>query len=306
MTRNLYLGASLDPITGVADAQELPVRVDEVWAAVVASDPPGRMAAVAREIAELQPDVVALQEAALWRVEGGRGYDFVELLLASLRERGSSYRVVAEAPTFGGALPAGAGGVVELQDRGALLAREGVEVCSASSGVFAAAAELEVAGLQLRVPRAFTTALLRVDGVAFRAIGTHLELGHLPALAAVQVAQARELAASIAAEPLPVVLAGDLNARPGTVAHAVLLAAGLADAWAEAAPGDEGFTCCQDRDLRNEESRLSERIDHVLQRGFRAVAATLTGDPRRGDRWPSDHAGVVVELDVPELDVPAT
>ena len=65
----------------------------------------------------------------------------------------------------------------------------------------------------------------------------------------------------------------------------------------------DGFTCGQAADLANETSTLGERIDYVWVRGARVTAARVVGD-REGDRstphrlWPSDHAGVVADLEV--------
>ena len=287
LTWNLYLGASLDPVTGARSADELPGRVDEVWADVAASDPPARLRAIARAIRDAAPDAAALQEVARW--EGPRTYDFLALLLAEL----PGYQVAAEVVNFGGALPGAASGVVSLVDRGVLLARDGLEVRDARGARLDAAVRLPAAGGELEVPRGLVSAA--VAGV--RVVGVHLELAHLPELAAVHEAQAAELAALAVAEPLPLALLGDLNARPGAGAHALLGAAGLADAWAALYPADPGFTCCEARSLRNERSSLFERIDHLLVRGLAPRAAWRVGQAPEGGRWPSDHRGVVVELE---------
>jgi hypothetical protein len=66
---------------------------------------------------------------------------------------------------------------------------------------------------------------------------------------------------------------------------------------------DPGFTCCQATNLLNPTSTLTERVDLVLTRGpFRLGKAPLVGD-EASDRlasglWPSDHAGVVVNLEL--------
>jgi endonuclease/exonuclease/phosphatase family metal-dependent hydrolase len=300
MSRNLYVGASLDPILAAGSLEELPAGVDEVWDGVVASDPPARMAAIAAEIAAASPDLVAIQEAAAWRA-GGAAFDLLALLEAALAARGERYRVAVAGTTFVGSLPGARSGLVEIEDHGAVLAREGVETARPGWTQFATLARIPVVSLELEVPRGFASLVARVDGVAVRLLAAHLELGHEPPLAAVQLAQARELAAVAAAEPLPVVVAGDLNARPGSAAHAALLACGLADAWPAARPADPGHTCCQARGLRNERGALSERIDHLLQRGLAVRGAWRTGADARaaGGRWASDHAGVVADLSAP-------
>jgi hypothetical protein len=82
---------------------------------------------------------------------------------------------------------------------------------------------------------------------------------------------------------------------------------GFVDAWVAAGHPSEGTaaaTCCQDGDLSNAESSLHERIDYVWARGAHVVSATRIGagpEGRAADGlWPSDHAGVVVELELPD------
>jgi hypothetical protein len=75
------------------------------------------------------------------------------------------------------------------------------------------------------------------------------------------------------------------------------------DAWSARHPSDPGFTCCQATNLLNPTATLTERVDLVLTRGpFHVGKASLVGD-EASDRlpsglWPSDHAGVVVTLEL--------
>ena len=91
----------------------------------------------------------------------------------------------------------------------------------------------------------------------------------------------------------------DPSKNPYYVVYQALIAGGLTDAWNK---DDPGFTCCQDGDLRNPDSKLSFRIDLVLYRGdFHVENIELVGD-KQADKttlsglWPSDHAGVVATL----------
>jgi hypothetical protein len=83
----------------------------------------------------------------------------------------------------------------------------------------------------------------------------------------------------------------------------MLINAGFSDAWTDANPSAPGFTCCQDPNLLNQTSKLSQRIDLVMLRGAIDVEEIhLVGDGP-ADRtpsglWPSDHAGLAAELDV--------
>jgi endonuclease/exonuclease/phosphatase family metal-dependent hydrolase len=63
-----------------------------------------------------------------------------------------------------------------------------------------------------------------------------------------------------------------------------------------------GLTCCRSADLKS--GTLSERIDYILHRGgFDPVSAEVVGTDAMsrtpGNRWASDHAGVVATLEVP-------
>jgi hypothetical protein len=78
-------------------------RVARTFDAVNASFPDQRMDQIARQIAEVQPDLVALQEVTLWRTQSpGDGtstaaadvaWDYLALLVEGLARRGLSYTV---------------------------------------------------------------------------------------------------------------------------------------------------------------------------------------------------------------------
>ncbi|NEK59149.1 endonuclease [Geodermatophilus sabuli] len=115
-----------------------------------------------------------------------------------------------------------------------------------------------------------------------------------------RVAQARFLA-GLATDPaldgpLPVVVAGDLNAA---VDDPVLepLAAVLTDAWTAGGGGHGAVTAPEE----SGEAQLGKRIDHVLLRPGRAGqvvdvrSAVLAGDPVDGVT-PSDHRAVVCDV----------
>jgi len=113
MTRNLYLGADVAPAVAAilsGDPDAIIAAVSEVWGKVQFTDFPARAEGIAREIGAAQPDLVALQEAELWRsqtpadfVMGNARhveYDFVKILLRALEAQGLHYEVVAEERGF--------------------------------------------------------------------------------------------------------------------------------------------------------------------------------------------------------------
>jgi endonuclease/exonuclease/phosphatase family metal-dependent hydrolase len=328
MTRNLYLGADLGPILGaVASGNQAAVvgAATTTWNQVVASYPAERMAAIADEIVAAEPDAVGLQEVTRFTTYDFNpvtqqfsnptvAYDFLDLLMAALADRGASYRVVEGAtaenftsdpiPFLASPTAPFPTKAVQLLDRDVIIVRDGVKVSNARTGQFT-----NILTAPLPIKRGWGSVDLMAGPARFRFVNTHLEaFGQFEAL---RVAQVMELFAAQAANKkggraLPAVYAGDFNsAAPSGGGYQALLDGGLHDLWVEAPdkPAD-GDTCCQDADLRNEESLLDSRIDLLLgTRGVRAVSADLVGDEPvdlvGGVRWASDHAGVVADAVIP-------
>jgi hypothetical protein len=189
-----------------------------------------------------------------------------------------------------------------------------VETDDPAAETFETSLPLPLPGGDRTVPleRGYCAVDVTVDGVAFRAASTHLESVSPEA----RRGQARELLA-VLPDDRPVVVGGDYNSGPGADPETYeLLTAELGDAYAvlggESSDGadGEGFTCCQASSLRNDRSRLDERIDALLYRGrVRPVDVGRVGH-RPEDRvevrtddgtvrlWPSDHAGVVGTFEV--------
>ena len=67
MTRNLYLGADLGPPIAAKSVGEFTELNGGVLREVTANDFPVRAKGLAQEILKKKPDLVGLQEAALWR-----------------------------------------------------------------------------------------------------------------------------------------------------------------------------------------------------------------------------------------------
>lgn len=67
MTRNVYLGADLNPAIGAATLPGLSEATGAILREATANDFATRAEGPAAEILEVQPDLVGLQEVALWR-----------------------------------------------------------------------------------------------------------------------------------------------------------------------------------------------------------------------------------------------
>jgi endonuclease/exonuclease/phosphatase family metal-dependent hydrolase len=290
--------------------------VPVVWNQILATDFPARAEALADEVVDTRPDLIGLQEVTRYSTaplnDPGNEtvvLDFLEILMAELADRGQAYRVVVEIENFNGVQPNLAiGAFLRLVDRDVILARTDRQagelmVSNPQSSNFETNLAIPVSFQEepLVVLRGWVAVDVKTRGLMFRFVNTHLEAFDPLPVEGLRRAQVAELLAGPLDTRLPVVLAGDINsAAPDGPAYQLLLSAGLWDPWTVLRPGEPGFTCCHDADLRNEEPDLRSRIDVVLaSRGFRAVSVEVVGDGV-GDRiaglWPSDHAGVVATL----------
>jgi endonuclease/exonuclease/phosphatase family metal-dependent hydrolase len=326
-TYNLYLGADLDPLFRASGYPDLVQRAGSVYAAVQSTDFPERAGAIADAIAAERPDLLGLQEVALWQTAPGTlftptgpfttTYDFLSLLLDELAARGVPYRAVATNENFTGTLPIAADRWARFVDRDVIVVRDdakpthlAVDTSNAVETNFVTQLVIPsgVAGVPpFQVPRGWSSADVTVKGFTFRFFNTHLEAFLEP----IRNGQARELAAAVSASPHPPVVVGDINSRPpgcsatNTTAFQILLGAGLAEVWPLAHRRDPcgGVTSGQAADLLNPESQLRNRIDTVFvdPTVLTALQAEVIGD-EQADRssptgfWPSDHSGSVATL----------
>lgn len=307
MSRNLYVGGDL--FLPFAPGTEDPLAVaSQVFADVLASDVPARMQAIAAELAMARPDLVGLQEAyrivvtPLGATEPVLlDLDFVSLVVDALAELpGPGYRVVVEEEHTALTVPLPADGVqVTIVDRDAILADADVVVRSAGGGDFEARFEASLAGIPVVLLRGWVEAVVKHQGVELTFVNTHLETKSFGPLQSLQAIELAERFAGV--EPLVVV--GDVNSDPEDPPTALptpytILTGFLTDVWPPVGAG-AGLTCCFAADL-TPPSDLVERVDLVLVDGaVTPLSAFRVGlDPLEalGDRWPSDHAGVVATL----------
>ena len=319
---NLFLGGNIGSLVdpSVDTIPEFLAAAAALWQNVVATDFPARAEAIADLLAEDQPDVVGLQEVANWQtrslVTGGPGpsYEFQELLLDALADRGTPYRVIASNTNFvSPVVPVPQVGLaVQFTDRDVVIARADLPASQLKAAnpqphVFQARIPVTLPVGTTEIIRGWSTVDVKVRGKTFRFANTHLEAFN----GTVRTSQAAEMAASLAGSPHPVVLAGDLNSQPTDSAGAYgrMQGIGLADSWVDAPGTGDGDTSGQTDSLTNVPSTIDHRIDYVLYDpdaaggpAMDAVEAHVIGE-ELGDRtattppmWPSDHAGVVATL----------
>jgi endonuclease/exonuclease/phosphatase family metal-dependent hydrolase len=327
MSYNLYQGSELAQALAITSLAQLPAAVSSVEAEVAATNIPERAQAWAKVVAQASPDVLALQEASLWRTQTPGStltghqtpattveFDFIQSLIDNLAARGLHYTVVGTVNGLDIQGPNLTGNDVRLTDRVALLARADEppgqlrwgNVQAADYPTFPVLHVGGTNGLAVSVLNGWVSADFTRSGETFRVVTTHLD-SFVPAI---NGAQAEELINGPANTPMPVIVMGDFNSAAddsGGPAHQDFLAAGFQDTWAQTHPGEPGFTAMPSAahvDLTRPVFGATQRIDYVMIRGgFSADDMQILGTGQR-DRttsglWPSDHAAVVAQLDLP-------
>jgi len=325
VTWNMYLGADFTPLLSQASSTppgfSIEAALGRTFEAVEATDPPMRADTMAARIAEAgsgAPDVIALEEVALWRTQAtpdgtatpatDPAFDFLRLVVDGLARRGLTYDVAVVADNADveatAELTSGVRLDVRFTDRDAILVRRDAPfvVTGTAQGKYTANLVVPtLLGRSIDFRRGWVAADLTPAGGGvspIRVVDTHLEAVADP----IRDAQVAELVAGpVRDAPPELVLAGDLNLRPDAVPYRALTAVGLTDVWATVAGGDPGVTCCQAADLRNPASMLDERIDYVFVRGALTPSTAerlgaLESERTPSGLWPSDHAGVEAAL----------
>lgn len=319
MTRNLYLGADLTPAIAAPSLEALTAANGQILREVTKNNFPVRAKGLAKEIRSERPDLVGLQEVALWRtappsvvplVTGPSAttvrYDFLAELMAELNKGflGPHYEVVVVQQEFDLEAPADENGVPgdgvpamgipnaeingRLTMRDVILARKGigVEWSNAQSGNFKTLLEVPILGKPLPIARGWTSVDARIlGGQKFRFVNTHLEAFH----PLIRAAQAAELVApgGPATSTNPVILLGDLNSDDDTVegadrlAYETLLAAGFVERST-----DNPLSCCINSSLLEvggggSVADFDHQVDHVM-----------TNDPSDVTLLDSDVTGI--------------
>ena len=213
MSRNLYLGADLTPALQANNVDQAVNAGGEIVNQVHATKFPSvRAASIAAEIKKRKPDIVGLQEAALWRTGPVNlaaalgspvatqvdplGGDFLTDLLGALNTGGKKkkgkkplrYKLAVVKPEFDFELPvnddgngnglAGADHNERLTMRDAILVRKGVvKFSKPNTGTFDTLLRETLAGgvRTVDVTRGFATINVKVRGRSLHIVDAHLE-----------------------------------------------------------------------------------------------------------------------------------
>ena len=311
MTRNLYLGADIQrPLEAVAAVPPTdPLYQQKVVIALANANAftrdivdrtsfPTRARLLTKEIARTKPDVIALQEAALWlhgdlELNANLGvpnaetvdYDYLQILLDDLSKAGLDYYAAkvqresdVEAPSFTGYPPGADARDVRLTMRDAVLVNADADVSVVGRGGGSYSPEntlvVPLAGRNMVFTRGYAWVDLKVGAKKVRFIATHLEaFGSNFALG-----QAQELVAGPASKPGTTTIIGcDCNSDPlnSTLSNGVehrapydwIVGHGFTDEWLQWRPADQGFTSGFNETVNDvDNSAIDHRIDMIFAR----------------------------------------
>jgi len=333
MTRNLYLGADLGPAVNSSGPADFVSKNGQILRDVDTNNFPARAKGLANEIKKVSPDLVGLQELALWRtgdpslspaisgnyVASTVHVDYLKELMKQLNKGKKRYRVVKvqnefdfEAPadydndpatglaTFGGEING------RLTMRDAILAKvgAGIRTRKIKASNFTTIYEPVISGITVKVQRGWVSANVKVrKGKWFRFVNTHLESFGEPTI---REAQAKQLLAGpLKSGSLPAVLVDDLNSDDDTVsaddalAYNALKKGGMVE---RGFSGKMSFGVDSGIITDDAPTKFDQFIDHVMTnrpKAVRKMAAGVTGTKPANGYWDSDHLGVWAKLRMP-------
>jgi endonuclease/exonuclease/phosphatase family metal-dependent hydrolase len=316
MTYNLYLGADLQPII-TAPPDQVVAEVKDAWHHVRATNFKIRAEAIADLITEEHPHLAGLQEVSLWQTAPiddpthlTTKYDFLDLLLRELEQNGTPYEAVVRNPFASAVLPVSEDKLLRFTQRNVIIAPAGRDedvfaVTDPVSVVYQARIPLTILGQPFEITRGYASLDVRFHGSWVRFATTQPEAYSVP----IRQLQAMELAGALSTSPYDVIVAGDINSEREFTgdSYQILIAAEYTDVWLETMPGVDGFTASFGDDLIGPPEELDHTVDYVLWtsdgcldgvEGSGDVVGEEIDDQTTTGWWPSDHAGVVVSLDI--------
>jgi endonuclease/exonuclease/phosphatase family metal-dependent hydrolase len=331
MTRNIYLGADINrPVRAATEAAEaggdqtailvaLGRATHETREIVDRTNFTVRSGLLADEIADTAPDLVGLQEVALWRsgplnLAGIAApsatdvdYDFLEMLLDDLEEEGVSYEAVnvgmradVEAPAFAAYPGDPTSRNVRMTMRDVILMRadSGLAAVGGGNKIYDVNLAVEIAGVPMNFDRGYNFVdVENAAGVDLRFVNTHLEAFSSD----IALAQAVQMVTEAGATPRTTVIACDCNSDPlndsvksfDTVAHKApyeyIVSRGFEDMWLVRWPAQRGWTAGLSELVNDTKTwGFDHRIDMIFARTaagetIRVRHGEVTGD-KKGDR----------------------
>lgn len=172
-----------------------------------------RAKTIVNQIMLNEPDIIGLEEAALWELIPPNAkpvvFDFIDILLRDLEYCGYKYKLAAQNWNVDVTLLDSLGNKVRLADRNTILIRESseIDVLSRTRDNFKTNLEVEIGGQKIVVLSGWSAITASINGCLFKVVTSHLD----PVSPDVRLAQAIELLEGPGDTKLPIILAGDFN-----------------------------------------------------------------------------------------------
>jgi endonuclease/exonuclease/phosphatase family metal-dependent hydrolase len=311
MVRNVYLGADIVKLATPTNREDFERNATELFQIVQQNDYATRAKALAAEIRATKPDVIGVQEAAIWRTgpkddpapAANVVYDSTEVLLKELASLGQQYRVAGgrdwldvEGPTTTQD--------VRLVQRDVVLVRRNskMKVNRSFQGGYTEHFDVQTQAGLAQSLRGWVGIDATLAGRKFRFVTTHLE-AYIPATAEAQAKQL--MSGPLASKRRPSILVGDFNSDPSSSgtsdergverlpkAYQAIIKADFVN------PMPRRLTCCYKELLTDPDaSGLDEWLDHIMVRPrMRVLNSRIVGNRMSGGLWPSDHQGVFATI----------
>jgi endonuclease/exonuclease/phosphatase family metal-dependent hydrolase len=341
MTRNIFLGADLGPALNATSFEQFTAANGDILEEVDQTDFPRRALGLAREFQQKKPDLVGLQEVAWWRTnatpgppaQGSAGqftatttrFDFLQILLDELGQRGLDYDVVVEKVEFDFEAPAdtdnnSATGLAGGDIQGRLTMRDVILVNADSkvkaktkkpqSGTFANLFTPNISGIDVPVTRGWAAADVTVQKgkgkntlkKKFRFVNSHFEaFDDETQRPSIRALQAQELLDGPAKGKKPVIILGDFNSNvPGVQPGDEQAFQTLLDGGFTSVALTQPITCCVSNLFTAPPSEFDHQVDHIMSNQpkskIKLANSSATGREQVNGIYNSDHAGVFSTL----------
>ncbi|MEZ5184855.1 MAG: hypothetical protein R2720_03845 [Candidatus Nanopelagicales bacterium] len=333
MTRNIFLGADLGPALRATGGAEFVSAAGEIFRQLESTNFPKRAKGLADEIQQRKPDLVGLQEAALWRkgpvnlnavfnqkpVAKTVYQDFLKILLNKINKGKTKYEVVAVQNEFDFEAPAdtdgnpktgtsGAEANYRLTMRDAILKRKGVGIKTKD---LKGAHYKRKNSFSVKVANFVTVTSLRgwlstrakmKNGRWFTFANTHLEaFDDRTQVPSIRAKQAKEFAKAMDKVKGPLIAVGDYNSdSPGLVPGDEQAFEALAKAGFKDIGTTSPLSCCisssDDLKTGGSKAEFDHRVDQIFTttpKKVKKLKTWVVGRKQSYGYWHSDHAGVV-------------
>ena len=304
LCRNLYLGADFNLLFPQKETSlSLAQIVANFYRAVEDTRYHERVQFLAKEIADRQPHIVCLQEVYDYQLpDHQQGINFIDLLEKSLQSLHVHYKVASVSLATDVKLPIlwkDSLGCLQVKDQVLVLVRDDVEVNAESHAQYQQGVSLPLPykghadERLLTVSRAYNRVIIQWNNKAVAIGNTHLESIDVE----IQQQQAEQLISAFSHDNGHVIIAGDMNAKPGSDSYNKFVQA--THPYTDAFSGQRIKTFGMSAGLNEEYIYVHERIDHIFHRGSMSALNTNVFGIQRSERtvpsklWPSDHAGLI-------------